>query len=197
LELVRNDKLQLSSDTPDELAVTRGRPGVYRLKETGGVLKLDCGFYTYFNRPELTSIKNPETFIEYEDFSSYKLIEPDKSLLYTFKAKITEVVDGDTVKALLDLGFGITTLQTLRLRGINAKDLHTEEGFKAKEYVESKVLNLPFVVIKTYSRDLYLRYLADVFYTPKNMDVYVVAEKGKYLNQELIDKGLAERYWKW
>ncbi len=117
--------------------------------------------------------------------------------MYTFKAKITEVVDGDTVKALIDLGFGIMTLRTLRLRGINAKDLNTEQGREAKEYIESRVLNLSFVVIKTYSRDLYLKYLADAFYTPKNSDVYVVAEKGKYLNKELIDKGFAERYWKW
>ena len=196
LELLRNDKLQLSSETPDEPELIRGRPGVYRIKEIGGIFKLDCGFYTYFNRPELTSIKNPESYIEYTDSSSYKFIDPDKSLLYTFKAKIAEVVDGDTVKALLDLGFGIMTLQTLRLRGINAKDLHTEEGFKAKEYIESKILNLPFVVIKTYSRDIYLRYLTDVFYTPKNVDVYAVARKGMHLNQELIDKGFAERYWK-
>ena len=91
----------------------------------------------------------------------------------------------------------IQTLRTLRLRGINTKELQTEQGRKTKEYIEAKVLNLPFVVIKTYSRDIYLRYLADVFYLPDNEDVNAVAEKGKYLNQELIDVGLAERYWRW
>ena len=94
-------------------------------------------------------------------------------------------------------GFGFKVIRTLRLRGINAKDLNTEQGSKAKKFIESKVLSLPFVVIKTYSRDIYLRYLADIFYLPDNEDVYSVAETGKYLNQELIDEGLADRYWRW
>ena len=59
------------------------------------------------------------------------------------------------------------------------------------------MLNLPFAVIKTYSCDNYLRYLADVFYLPGNGAVYSVVEKGKYLNQELIVEGLAERFVRW
>ena len=53
---------------------------------------------------------------------------------------------------------------------------------------------LPFAIVKTYNRDKYRRYLADIFYLPDNKDVYAVAQKGMYLNQELIDEGLAERY---
>jgi hypothetical protein len=56
--------------------------------------------------------------------------------------------------------------------------LQTEQRRKAKEYIEAKMLNLPFVIIKTYSRDIYLRYLADVFYLPDNDYVYSVAVKG-------------------
>ena len=196
-ELVKKERNQLPSKILAELKIKRGRPGVYRLKEMDGILNIDIGFYDYIERQELINIDNPDAYIEYTDPVSYKFIEPDKSILYTFKAKIIEVVDGDTVKAKLYRGFGIKTLRTLRFRGINAQDLMTEQGRKAKEYIEAKVLNLPFIVIKTYSRDIYLRYLADVFYLPDNEDVYTVAEKGKYLNQELIDAGLAERYWRW
>ena len=53
------------------------------------------------------------------------------------------------------------------------------------------------LIKKTYSRDIYLRYLADVFYLPNNEDVNAVLKKGKYLNQKLIDDGLADRYWRW
>ena len=35
-----------------------------------------------------------------------------------------------------------------------------------------------------------MRYLADVFYLPDKEDVYAVAEKEKYLKQELVDVGL-------
>ena len=62
-------------------------------------LNIDIGFYDYIERPELINIDNPDAYIEYTDPVSYKVIEPDKSVLYTFKAKIMEVVDGDTVKA--------------------------------------------------------------------------------------------------
>ncbi len=196
-ELVKKERTKLPSKYSAELKTKRGRPFVYRLKEMDGALTIDCGFYDYIERPELANIDNPNTYIEYTDPVNYKIIEQDKSLLYTFKATIKEVVDGDTVKVQLYRGFGIKTLRTLRLRGINAKDLQTEQGRKAKEYVEAKVLDLPFVVIKTYSRDIYLRYLADLFYLEASVDVYDVAEKGVYLNQELIDKGLADRYWKW
>ena len=196
-EIVRKEKLQLLSNVKTELKTRRGRPGVYRLKHIDGTLNIDCGFYDYIERLEIVSIKNDNNYIEYDDSDKYKFIEPDKSLLYTFKAKIIEAVDGDTVKALLFRGFGIKTLRTLRLRGINAEDLKTEQGCKAREYIVSKLFMLPFVIIKTYSRDKYLRYLADVFYLEGGEDVYAVAEEGKYLNQELIDKGFAERWLRW
>ncbi len=196
-EIVKKEKLQLPSSGTSQLKAIRGRPGVYRLKEIDSEINIDWGFYDYIERPELINFDNTESYIEDTDSVSYKFIEPDKTLLYTFKAKIIEVIDGDTVKALLYRGFGLKGIRTLRLRGINTPDLQTEHGSKAKDYVETKLLELPFVIIKTYSRDIYLRYLADVFYLPGNTDVYAVAEKGKYLNQKLIDDGLAERWWRW
>ncbi len=41
------------------------------------------------------------------------------------------------------------------------------------------------------------KYLADVFYLPASDDLNDIAGNGNYLNQELIFKGLAERYWRW
>ncbi len=104
-------------------------------------------------------------------------------------------VDVKSEKYSATLGFRILTITIIL--GINAKDLQTEQGRKVKEYIESKVLDLPFVVIKTYSRDIYLRYLADIFYLQDSKDVYAVVKQGKYLNQELMDEGLAAKYWRW
>ena len=169
----------------------------YTILETDTTFNILKSIVTTEHGEIIGEIEDENNYIENYDTDKYKFIEPDKSLLYTFKAKIIEAVDGDTVKALLFRGFGIKTLRTLRLRGINAKDLQTEQGRKARDYIVSKLFMLPFVIIKTYSRDIYLRYLADVFYLKGNEDVYTVAAKGKYLNKELINEGLAEKYVRW
>ena len=40
--------------------------------------------------------------------------------MYEYRARITRVIDGDTVEAEIDLGFHVTFTATLRLTGINA-----------------------------------------------------------------------------
>ena len=56
--------------------------------------------------------------------------------LYTYRAWVYRVLDGDTIEAVIDLGFGITTTQTLRFRGIDAPEILTKDGKEAKEFVE-------------------------------------------------------------
>jgi len=46
--------------------------------------------------------------------------------LKTFRARLVRVIDGDTAEVELDLGFGITATQRLRLLGINACELHSK-----------------------------------------------------------------------
>lgn len=47
---------------------------------------------------------------------------------YLYKAKLVRVVDGDTVKCNIDLGFDVClTNQTLRLYGINAPESRTRD----------------------------------------------------------------------
>ncbi|MBI3313551.1 MAG: thermonuclease family protein [Candidatus Omnitrophica bacterium] len=91
---------------------------------------------------------------------------------------MTQVTDGDTFDAVIDLGFGFTTLQKLRLRGLDAPEIESAEGKEAKQFLEKIILSSP-LLIKTVKSDKYDRYLADVW------------AGETYLNQELIDKGLA------
>lgn len=51
-----------------------------------------------------------------------------------FKATVTDVHDGDTITALLDLGFGIELSMHLRIFGINAPELSTPAGKDALGY---------------------------------------------------------------
>jgi micrococcal nuclease len=42
--------------------------------------------------------------------------------MYTYKAKLIRVIDGDTIDAEIDLGFGVFVKQRIRLYGINTPD---------------------------------------------------------------------------
>jgi len=81
--------------------------------------------------------------------------------------------------------------QKLRLRGIDAPELNTPEGLNAKEYVQTQLRGCTFIAIKTYWRDKYDRYLADVLYDKDETNLAARVANGKLLNQELLDKGLA------
>ncbi|MBI3307658.1 MAG: thermonuclease family protein [Candidatus Omnitrophica bacterium] len=88
-------------------------------------------------------------------------------------------MDGDTFKALIDLGFGISTFQTLRLRGLDAPEIESREGKEAKSFLEKKLLSRTGepILIRTVKSDKYDRYLADLFVD------------GRYLNRDLTENG--------
>ena len=46
--------------------------------------------------------------------------------MYRYNAKVTRVVDGDTVDAEIDLGFDITIKKRIRLAEINAPESRQE-----------------------------------------------------------------------
>jgi micrococcal nuclease len=59
--------------------------------------------------------------------------------MYRYNAKCTRVVDGDTIDAMIDLGFGVHVKKRIRLAGINAPESRTRNlvekklGLAAKE----------------------------------------------------------------
>lgn len=128
-------------------------------------------------------------------------IKRDPSPLYVYKAVVENVVDGDTLLTRIDLGFAVWVEQRIRFRGINTAELtHNgvpianaeERAVKAKEFVADKLKDIPFVVIKTYKTDMYGRFVADVFYHPTLTKKEDVATKGFFLNEQLLQAGLAD-----
>lgn len=103
----------------------------------------------------------------------------DENLLHTYEAYVLEVIDGDTFKAVVDLGFGIVTKQKLRLRGLDAPEIETSEGLQAKGFLETELKKGARILIKTFKPDKYGRYLADVWV------------EGRNVNRELLEKKLA------
>ena len=58
--------------------------------------------------------------------------------MYEYKAKVTKVVDGDTVDALIDCGFSIFSHQRIRLLGINAPESRTRDKEEKKRGLAAK-----------------------------------------------------------
>ena len=81
------------------------------------------------------------------------------------------------------------------MRGINCPELNTPEGARAKQYVEKLLPADSTVVIKTHKcrADIYGRFVVDVLCAKGAAGAAGIIENGMYLNQELLDQGLAVR----
>jgi micrococcal nuclease len=109
--------------------------------------------------------------------------------LYNYKATVVKVIDGDTVKLNIDLGFNISWTTPCRLAGINtdelkSKDTVLQESAKgAKTYMELLLKEGSKVTIKSKSLDKYKRPI-----------VILQTDKGLNINEELVLKGYAKPY---
>jgi micrococcal nuclease len=81
-----------------------------------------------------------------------------------YKVKVTEVVDGDTLDVVIDLGFDIFTNKRIRLSGIDCPesrtiDFHEKKlGLEAKEYLKHLLGNSANVVVKVIPSDTFEKY---------------------------------------
>jgi endonuclease YncB( thermonuclease family) len=179
----------------------KGRLYVYRVIECGGSAKLDLGFRTRLGSAVVSmdglepgkvaqSRRSRGGDREFEA----RPIDAKEENLFTYVGSVERVVDGDTLEMRLDLGFGVEVEQTIRLRGIDAPEMSTPEGERAREFVEKALKAAARVVITTRQQDRYRRWLADVYYRPGWRDGRRILSRGKMLNSELMEVGLASRY---
>jgi micrococcal nuclease len=110
--------------------------------------------------------------------------------MYTYKAEVIRVIDGDTIKFRIDLGFRTYMEANCRLFGINCKELTAKEqemraaAYSAKEYVESILFEGDYVILHSKKLDKYGRPLVLVEIERKNFGSYI-------LNDKMIVKGYA------
>ena len=114
--------------------------------------------------------------------------------LYTYAAIVERVIDGDTIIVSVDCGFRVWTTKRLRLRGIDAPELYSEAGRRAREFVEDALASVSSILMASKSLDPYGRPIADVMYLPGAEDPQETLEGGVYLNRQLLDEGLAGLY---
>ena len=116
---------------------------------------------------------------------------------YIYKAKLDRVVDGDTVDALIDVGFDIWFKKRIRFKGVDTWESRTRNleekalGLKAKartkELLEKVSSKSGYFRIKSYGLGKYGRVLADVFIRDKD-------GKQWNINKTLISEGHAYVY---
>jgi len=100
--------------------------------------------------------------------------------LYEYEAKIVEVYDGDTVTAIVNLGFSTFTIQKFRLARINAPEVRGDEKVKGKisrDRLRRKILGKTLIV-KTLKdhKGKYGRYLAEIILDYENINDWLVEQ---------------------
>ena len=84
--------------------------------------------------------------------------------------------------------------QRLRLKVPLGEDAHcpsVADLWSTANWLEREVSRCPFIVVKTHKSDKFDRYLADIYYNNREKDPNTVAASGRYLNQEMLEKGIA------
>jgi micrococcal nuclease len=116
---------------------------------------------------------------------------------YIYRGKLERVVDGDTIDALIDVGFDIWVKKRIRYKGLDAWESRTrnldekKKGLAAKERNKElleKVSSKPgYFRIKSYGVGKYGRVLGEIFIEDIDGNQYNV-------NQKLIEEGHAYVY---
>ena len=100
---------------------------------------------------------------------------------YIRKAKIFNIVDGDTIDGFVDLGYRIWTEQRFRLLDVNTPE-RGKLGFKeATDYVTERLLGKE-IYLQSEKDDSFGRWLATVYIDDTT------------INMELLETGLAVPY---
>jgi len=90
--------------------------------------------------------------------------------LYAYKAQLARVVDGDTVDAMIDLGFDVWVKRRIRFMGVDTWECRTrnkeekKKGLLAKAYTKDMLeADKGIFTLKSYGVGKYGRVLGELF----------------------------------
>ena len=111
--------------------------------------------------------------------------------MYKYNAKLIRVIDGDTIDALIDLGFNVWVKKRIRLYGIDTPETRTRdlEEKKAGKAAEARLIELMWecgneFVLVSHGIGKYGRCLGELF----------IENSQESVNQMLINEGHAQIY---
>jgi len=109
-----------------------------------------------------------------------------------YKATVEQVIDGETLMVMLDLGFHLYKRQRIRLALVQAPPLSQAKGKDAQAFVQDALAAVQFVMLKSVTLGHDGRATAHVFFEPGARDEGKIFAKGRHLNQELVQRELAQ-----
>ena len=116
---------------------------------------------------------------------------------YIYRGKLERVVDGDTIDALIDVGFDIWVKKRIRYSGIDTWESRTRDLAEKAKGLEAKVRNKELLMevssksgyfrLKSHGVGKYGRVLGEIFIEDKDGKQYNI-------NKTLISEGHAYKY---
>ena len=110
--------------------------------------------------------------------------------MYTYKAKLDRVIDGDTIDANIDLGFDITIHKRIRLTGIDTPESRTRDLEEKARGLASKARLIELLgdgdfILESREVGKFGRVLGTI---------YTIAEESININDTLVEEGYAVEY---
>lgn len=119
------------------------------------------------------------TFFSFSSALASTDLTTERCGLYAYSAIITEVYDGDTVTADVDLGFKTWRRgEKLRLVGIDAPEVRGEErleGLKSRDALRERILGKNVIICTIKDKTgKFGRYLAEIYLDDENINKWLV-----------------------
>ena len=116
---------------------------------------------------------------------------------YIYRGKLERVVDGDTIDALIDVGFDIWVKKRIRYSGIDTWESRTRDLEEKAKGLEAKARNKELLMevsskpgyfrLKSFGVGKYGRVLGEIYIQDSNKNTI-------YINNQLINEGHAYIY---
>jgi endonuclease YncB( thermonuclease family) len=88
--------------------------------------------------------------------------------MYEYSVTLIQIVDGDTLKLDVDVGFHLHLQATFRLARINAPEMYSFEGVAAKAFVVARLSEATAMKIFSERSEKYGRWLCEFYFQTKN-----------------------------
>lgn len=113
--------------------------------------------------------------------------------MYTYKARLDRVIDGDTIDVDIDLGFDISVHKRIRLAGIDSPESRTRDLEEKKRGLASKarlveLLDKGDLVVESKDVGKYGRVLGVLHIYPDDLGLPI------NVNSTLVEEGYATEY---
>lgn len=118
--------------------------------------------------------------------------------MFQYVAKILTIIDGDTLKLDIDLGFRTHIFETVRLARIDTPESvnYGAQGIRdpAKMFIEQVCPVGSWCVVEITRQEKYGRWLAELFYITGESEPLKILMNPHVLNDDLVRGGFAKSY---